>query len=240
MRDQLVMIVVAVGAGGVAALGTGWPAAVPIVAGAVFGVPKLFGKTAGSGSIVTIESIAVWTEMLQGTMAASAGLTQAIVATAPLSPPAIRGAAVGLSSKLVAGMHPGEALQGFADEVEDPCADRVVCALQLAVSYRVQKLGDLLVALADSTRDEVALRLRIETSRASIRSAVRTVLVVSVAFAVGLAVVARTYLAPFGSVQGQLILLIVGLLYGVGLTLMVSLARPPVPVRLLGRHVVAE
>jgi len=52
--------------------------------------------------------------------------------------------------------------------------------------------------------------------------------------------VARTYLAPFGSVQGQLILLIVGLLYGVGLTLMVSLARPPVPVRLLGRHVVAE
>ena len=43
------------------------------------------------------------------------------------------------------------------------------------------------MALADSTRDEVALRLRIETSRSAIRSGVRTVLVFSVVFAVGLA-----------------------------------------------------
>ena len=178
--------------------------------------------------------------MLQSTLAASAGLSQAIVATAPLSPLPIRGPTTRLSGRLSAGMHPNDALLQFAEEIGDPCADRVVCALQLAVSLAAQRMGDLLSALADSTRDEVALRLRIETSRASVRSGVRTVLVFSVAFAVGLACLAHPYLSPFDSTGGQFALAIVGLLYAAGLTLMVSLARPPAPVRLLGHQVTEQ
>jgi tight adherence protein B len=231
-------VVLAIMAGGLAALATGWPVAVPIVGVACYGVPRLFGHTSGEVSIVKLEAIATWTEMLQGTLAASAGLGQAIMATAPLSPPPIRGATTRLASRLGAGMHPDSALTQFADELADPCSDRVVCALQLAVSARAQRLGDLLAALSDSTRDEVALRLRVETSRASVRSGVRTVLVFSLAFAVALVLVAHTYLAPFGTAQGQLVLLAVGVLYAVGLTTMVSLARPPTPVRLLGQQVV--
>jgi tight adherence protein B len=143
-----------------------------------------------------------------------------------------------LSARIGAGMHPEEALLRFGYELSDPCADRVICSLILAVSARAQRLGDLLAALADSTREEVALRLRIETSRASIRSGLRTVLVFSVGFAVALTVVAHAYLAPFGSATGQVVLLIVGVLYAMGLTLMVVMARPPTPVRLLGREVV--
>ncbi len=236
-RDLPLLVAAAVGAV-LTAVVTGWPVAAPIVAVAIFGLPRLFGKTSGSVSIVKIEAIATWTEMLQGTLAASAGLTQAITATAGLSPGPIRGATTQLSARLTAGMHPRDALLAFADELEDPCADRVVCALLLAVSARAQRLGDLLASLADSTRDEVALRLRVETSRASVRSAVRTVLVFSVAFAVALTVLAHSYLAPFGTARGQLVLLVVGVLYAAGLTLMVSLARPPAPVRLLGQDVV--
>ena len=62
-------------------------------------------------------------------------------------------------------------------------------------------------------------------------------LVFSVAFAVGLTFLAHPYLAPFDSGEGQIVLLAVGALYGLGLTLMVALARPPAPVRLLGRQV---
>jgi hypothetical protein len=226
--------VVGVGAGVV----TGWPVAVPGVALAVVGVPRLFGRTASSVSIAKVEAIASWTEMLQGTLAASAGLGQAIISTAPLSPLPIRPATIRLASRLSAGADPHHALSLFADEVEESCADRVVCALQLAVSARAQRLGELLSALADSTRDEVALRLRIETSRASVRSGVRTVVVFSIAFAVLLTLVARTYLQPFGSAQGQVVLVVVGALYATGLTLMVTLARPPAPVRLLGSQVV--
>jgi tight adherence protein B len=128
----------------------------------------------------------------------------------------------------------------FADELGDPSVDRVVCALVLAVSARAQRLGDLLSALADSTREEVALRLRIETSRSSVRSGVRTVVVFSVVFAAGLTLLAHSYLEPFGSAPGQAVLGAVGLLYGIGLAAMVSLSRPPAPVRMLGNLVEAQ
>lgn len=224
--------------GAVAALATGWPVAFLIGGAAVFGLPKLFGQSASAVSVVKIEAIAAWTEMLQGTLAASAGLNQAIVATAPLAPAPIRVAALNLASRINAGTHPRQALLLFSDELADPSADRVICSLLLAVSSRAQRLGELLAALADSTRDEVALRLRIETSRASIRSGVRTVLVFSVAFAGALVVLAHVYLAPFATPKGQIVLAVVGMLYATGLTLMVVLARPPSPVRLLGDSVV--
>jgi tight adherence protein B len=226
--------------GVVCALATGWPAAGPIGALAAYGLPRLLRQTSGAVSIAKIEAIATWTEMLQGTLAASAGLSQAILATAALSPDPIRPATEQLAAQIRAGVHPREALLQFADEVADPCADRVVCSLLLAFTSRAQRLGDLLHALAESTREEVALRLRIETSRASVRSGVRTVVVFSVVFAAGLSLLARSYLAPFGSATGQLVLLVVGSLYAGGLTLMVALARPPAPVRLLGADVVVR
>ena len=238
-RNDWPLLVAAVVGGAVSAVLTGWPVALPLAATGIFGMPRLFGQTSASGVISRIEAVATWTEMLQGTLAASAGLSQAIITTAPLAPEPIRPATTRLADRLGAGMQSRDALLQFAEELADPCADRVVCALLLAAGARAQRLGDLMTSLADSTRDEVALRLRIETSRSSVRSGVRTVLVFSVAFAVALVVVAHSYLAPFGTPQGQAVLAVVGVLYAVGLTLMVSLARPPDPVRLLGAQVVA-
>ena len=227
-------------AGVLAALVTGWPVAGPVTALAVYGLPRLLRQTSAASSIATLEAIATWTELLQGTLAASAGLGQAIVATAELSPAPIRTAARGLAAQLQAGVEPSTALLQFAEEVGDPCADRVVCSLLLAFTERAQRLGDLLGALAESTRDEVALRLRVETSRASVRSGVRTVVVFSVLFAAGLALLARPYLAPYGSPGGQVVLGAVGALYALGLTLLVTLARPPRSIRLLGADVVEQ
>ncbi len=84
----------------------------------------------------------------------------------------------------------------------------------------------------------MALRLRVETSRASVRSGVRTVVVFSVLFAAGLALLAHSYLSPYGSPTGQMVLAVVGGLYAAGLTLLVTLARPPATIRLLGAEVV--
>jgi tight adherence protein B len=239
-RSEAPLLLAAVAGGGLSAAATGWPVALPLSALAIFGLPRLFGQTSGSGAISRIEAVATWTEMLQGTLAASAGLSQAIITTAPLAPEPIRTATTRLADRLGAGMQPRDALLQFADEMADASADRVVCALLLVVEARAQRLGELMTSLADSTRDEIALRLRIETSRSSVRSGVRTVLVFSVAFAVALVVVAHAYLSPFGTPQGQAVLAAVGALYAVGLTLMVSLARPPKPVRLLGAEVVAR
>ncbi len=221
-------------AGIVSFLVTRWPVALGIGGVAGYGLPRLFGRTGTTQSIRKIEAIATWTEMLQATLAAAAGLSQAIMATAPLAPLPIRPQTETLAARLDVGMDPREALLKFAAELDDPSADRVACALLLATSVRAQRLGELLSALADATRQEVALRLRVETSRASVRSGVRTVLVFSVAFAGGLALLARSYLAPFGSASGQMVLLLVAALYGLGLVLLVTMSRPPEPIRLLG------
>lgn len=237
--DRVLLLAAAVG-GVMAAVATGWPVAGPMAAVAIYGLPKLFGQTASSTAIVRVEAVATWTEMLQATLTASAGLGQAIMSTAPLVPLPIRPATTRLAGRLGAGMDSRTALLQFADELADPSADRVVCALLLAMGARAQRLGDLLAALAVTTRDEVALRLRVETSRASVRSGVRTVMIFSVAFAVGLVVLSHAYLAPFGTPQGQVVLGLVGVLYAAGLTLMATLARPRASVRLLGREVVEQ
>ncbi len=240
LTGHLAALVLPAAVGVASVILTGWPVAGAVGALAAYGLPRLLRRTSGTVSIARIEAVAVWTEMLQGTLAASAGLGQAIIATAELSPAPIRPATEQLSAQLRAGTHPRDALLQFTETVGDPCADRVVCSLLLAFTSRAQRLGDLLEALAESTREEVSLRLRVETSRASVRSGVRTVVVFSVVFAAGLAVFARSYLAPFGSPTGQLVLLAVGALYAAGLSLMVALARPPAPVRLLGDSVVVR
>jgi Flp pilus assembly protein TadB len=219
-------------AGLVAFLVTGWPVAG--VAGALGGggIPRLLRRTSGSMAVDRIEAVATWTEMLQSTLAAAAGLGQAILATAAVSPPPIRPAAVRLAAELEAGVAPDVALRRFADDLGDPGADRVVCALALAYRARAQRVGELLAALAESSRDEVAARLRIETSRASVRSGVRTVMVFSVAFAALLVLAARTYLTPFDTVTGQLVLGVVVACYAAGLVLMAVIARPPDPDRI--------
>jgi Flp pilus assembly protein TadB len=126
-----------------------------------------------------------------------------------------------------------EGLRTFAAEVDDASCDMVACALLLAATSRAQKLADLLGALSESIRDEVAMRLRVEASRSSARSSVRTVIVFSLLFVALLMVVARAYLSPFGTPVGQLMLLAVGSCYAAGIALMVRLVRPPATERLL-------
>ncbi len=120
-------LALALGVGALAIVVTGWPVAGLIGAAAASGLPRLLRQMSSAGSIATLEGIATWTELLQGTLAASAGLGQAIVATAELSPAPIRVATCRLASQIQAGVEPRAALLEFADAVGDPCADRVVC-----------------------------------------------------------------------------------------------------------------
>ncbi|MHB8328481.1 MAG: type II secretion system F family protein [Acidimicrobiales bacterium] len=217
---------------------TRWPVAALLAGLATGALPALLGSTSANRAVERVEAVAVWTELLRDTLAASAGLGQAIVATSELSPRSIRVSVVALAERLTSGVPMDDALRCFASEIDDPSADLVVCALLLAASSQSQKLADLLGALAMSCRDDVAMRLRVEASRASSRSGVRTVVVFSLAFAALLFALAHAYLAPFGTATGQLVLLVVGAFYATGLALMVRLVRPPAPVRLLhlSRH----
>lgn len=224
----------ALAVGVVAAVVTGWPVLFVLGALAGYGIPRLYRAEAVGGATAKTEAIATWTELLQGTLAASAGLVQAITNTAPLAPEPLRDAAVELAAHLRAGSPVDEALRSFAARVEDPAADRVVCALILAATSRAERLGSLLESLAASTRDDAALRLRIDAGRSAVTNAVRTVIVFTVGFGAVLTIVAHAYLSPYGTVAGQCVLLAIGATYAVAMGAMVAIARPAPPVRLLG------
>lgn len=217
----------------VVGLVTRWPVAALLGALGAYGVPSLLGQTAWKSATARVEGVAAWTELLRDTLASSAGLSQAIVATAPVAPRSIREAVQRLAARLSSGVPMASALRRLGEEIDDESADLVVCALVLASEARAQRLGELLGDLAQSAREQAAMRLRVEASRASTRSGVRTVLVFSLSFAALLAVVAHSYLAPFGTPLGQVVLAGVGLAYAAGLVLMVRMAAPPPVFRLL-------
>jgi len=156
-----------------------------------------------------------------------------MIVIGPTAPIPIRDEAVTLANRIASGTAVDVALRSFSSELDDPSGDLVVCALLLAVRARTQKIVELLSALASSTREEVAMRLRVDASRAAARSAVRTITWFSLGFAGLLLVLARAYLAPYGTLQGQLVLSAVGVSYAAGVALMGRLVRPPAGGRLL-------
>lgn len=212
---------------------TRWVVAAAAAAVTAAWLPSLFKTTATGRRTERLEAIATWTELLRDTLSAAAGLGQAVIATAELAPPAIQEAVAALAARLSNGVAMDDALRIFAAELHEPSGDLVVCALLLAASAQSQRLTDLLGALAQSCREEVAMHLRVEASRASARSSVRTIAIFSLAFASLLFVVAHSYLLPFGTATGQLVLLVVCSCYAAGLWLMVRLIRPRPSHRLL-------
>jgi tight adherence protein B len=204
---------------------TRWPVAALLGAVAALTLPSMLRSTSLQDATRRTEAIAVWTELLRDTLTASAGLAQAIVASAEVAPAEIRVPVSHLADRVMSGVSMDEALRLFAEEIDSASAQQVIYALRLAATSRAQKLVELLSALAEATRDEVTMLLRVEASRASARSGVRTVICFSIGFVALLTVAARSYLSPFGSAAGQLVLLLVGAFYAAGLVLMVRLVR---------------
>ena len=236
----LVLVVSAASVGVAAGFVTGWPVAAVAAGLATLASRSFLRSTRRSTGTARTEAVAAWTELLRDTLSAASGLSQAIIATAPLAPDAVRAPVLALATCIANGMPLPPALRMFADEMNDPDVDLVVCALTLAASARTQRVAELLGALAVSMREEVVMRLRVESGRASARSGVRTIAIFSVSFFAVLVLLARPYLAPFSSPQGQVVLAIACGFDGLGVLYMLRLVRDPNPERLLGPGVAAE
>lgn len=224
----------------VAVLATGWVAGGAIAAVLGWTSPSLVGARARRSDAVTrIEAIAAWAEQLRDVMAAASGIQEAIVATGPLAPAPIRAEVQRLVDRLSSRrerLRP--ALERFADELAHPLGDMVVTSLLLAAE-RQGRLGDLLGEVARSARQTATMRLRVEAARA--RTYVTTRLIVGITVLIGgwLLLFRRAYLAPFDTVGGQVMLIIIGATFlGAGV-LMRRMAEPVEPARLLGNEVPA-
>lgn len=214
-------------AGGVTLVLTRWP----VAAVAIGLLGAYWDRIAGSDAeervgIARLEALASWTESLRDTIAGAVGLEQAIPATAVNAGIAIRPSLNLLVDRLRIREPLPDALLAFARDIDDPSADVVCAALVLNARLRGPGLRDVLTALAVSAREELDVRRRIEASRKSIRRSVRIVLMIVLGVMGLLSVLNRTYVEPYGSVTGQLVLFVVGALLAAGLLWLRGLAAP--------------
>ena len=194
----------------VVAVITRWPVAA-ISAGALAWLwPELFGAAReGREQLTRLEAVATWTESLRDTMAAAIGLEQAIIASVEVAPDSIAPQLQRLVGRLRAHVPLPQALATFAEEFNDASVDLVVAALIMNARLRGSGLIGTLTALASTARDELDMRTKVEESRKNLRRSARVIVAVTVAFAGGLLLLSRDYLHPYGSLTGQLMLLVV-------------------------------
>lgn len=231
------MVAAAVGAGVLAGVLTRWPVAAVLTGVGVWALPRLLGgdpRVRGRvARVARVEGIASWTEMLRDTLAAAAGLEQAIAATASTAPAAIRPQVQDLQYRIEAGERLTGALHEFADDLRDPTGDLVVSALVLASRHQARHLGDLLASLASAAREQVTMRQRVEAGRASTRTSVRIIVSATLVMAAGMVLLNRPYLQPYDSLGGQLALSLIAVVFAVALWWLGRIAEEREPARVL-------
>lgn len=196
---------------------TGWLVGGLLAGLAAVALPRfLGGGEARAAAVARAEAIAAWAEMLRDTMAAAAGIEEAISSTAEVAPVPIREPVQRLARRLKLD-RPAPALRDFAEELAHPAADLVVSALTLATVTQARDLGPLLGSLARSVRLETTMTLRIEASRARLRTAARVVAFFTAGFAAAMVLLSRSYLQPYDDALGQAVLLVVGALFAAAL-----------------------
>lgn len=213
-ENLVLRIALGVGCAVVVGVVTRWPMAALLLGVAGFLAPSLLGGEAErKAKLDRIEAVASWAEMLRDTMAGSGGLEQSIIATAGLAPQPIRTDVVRLAARLER-ERLAPSLRVFAEDLDDPTADLVVAALILAADKSPKRLGDLLGRLARSAREDVNMRLRVESGRSRTRTSVKVITVFTTLFAVFLIMFNRTYLEPYDTIEGQAVLGFIGLCFG--------------------------
>jgi tight adherence protein B len=217
-----------VGAGLMFAL-TQWPALT--VAGGLAGaaVPSFLERRRRGRLYVLarIEALASWIEQLRDRLSAGGGFQTTVGSTVRIAPEPIRADVTRLAHGLAEGSPEAteQALMTFATDVADPIADLVVVALWMWSQRRAKHLDELLTTLAKQARGEAARALEIDASRAGLRREKTILTFLLVGVPVALTAMDPSYLAPFGSTRGQVVLSGVLVMYASGLWFMSRLTR---------------
>jgi tight adherence protein B len=219
---------------------SGWPIPGVIVGTTIVGLPVLLStsRVAALG-IARVEAVEEWTRRLSDILVAGVGLEQAITTSLRSVPEAIRTEVAALAARLSARWPTETALRAFADHLGDATGDLVVASLILGHRRRGPGLARALTAVADSVAEEVAMRRRVEAERARPRATARAVTLITLGV-VAVGALNQTYLAPYGTPLGQLVLLAVTAMFVGSLTWMRALTLSAPQPRLLSRTAPAD
>ena len=214
---------------------TGWLVGSGLAVVAALVLPGILGgKSARQRAIDRTEAIASWTEMIRDSIVAASGLEEAIVATAPVAPSPVATEVRRMVRRLDHQRLP-ESLVAFGEDLDHPSGDLVVAALVIASRMEASDLSGLLSRLADATRGDARMRIRVEVGRTRVRTATKVIVGVVIAAVVFLAIANRDYLGVYDSAGGQVMLAIVGGIFAVGGWLLTRMADIELPERFTAR-----
>jgi len=175
----------------------------------------------GPGELERVEALATWTEQLRDVLMAGDQPIGAIQATVATCPEPVRPQVRALASRL--GRQPEQVvLRQFADDLDDPTADLIAAGLLVALT-KGGRAERVLSSLAQQARHQAERRKLLEAEREPARREVWWVTGLMTAQLVGGLVFARSsYLAPYRTVGGQVVLCV---LLGAFLALIVYVQR---------------
>lgn len=226
---------IAAAAAAVVWLVTGWPVAGAIAAATVVGLPLLLSTSrVAARAIDRVEDLEEWSRRLADVLVVGVGLEQAIATTVRTCPDGVRAEVSALSARLAARWPTETALRVFADDIDDASGDLVVATLILGARRRGPGLARVLTAVADSVAEEVAMRRKVEAERAKPRATARAVTLITLGV-VAIGALNGTYLAPYSTPVGQLVLAAIALGFVGSLAWMRSLTLSQREPRFLGR-----
>jgi Flp pilus assembly protein TadB len=232
-RDPLVgtRLIIGVVLATVVLLTTRWPVAAAAVLALVVAWPALFGaRGAGLDRVAQLEALAMWVESLKDLVSGASGLREAIPVSVQTAPPLLQPPLTRLRGLLAARESLTTALPALAEDLADPSADLVIATLILNARSRGPGLASALQRLAESIREELELRRRIEAGRRGDWRSVQIIVGITLAMGAGMAFVfPPQFTQPYRSLAGQGVLLIVVAIFVASFAWIRRLADPDLP-----------
>jgi Flp pilus assembly protein TadB len=212
-------------------LATRWPVAAVAIASLIICWPSIFGAAGASRHrIAQLEALALWTESLKDLVAGATGLHEAIPASVETASPLLQRPLGRLTGLLEAREPLPAALEQLAADLADPTADLVIAALIMNAKARGPGLASSLERLAESTREELELRRRIDASRRGGRRNLKIIITAVVVMAGLMAFVfPPAFSHPYRTPVGQVVLLIVFGIFTACFAWIRRLSDPDVP-----------
>lgn len=223
--------------GVVAFLLTGWLVLIVLVPLAVVVGPKLLGQ-APQTDLPLLEALDRWVRTLATIVPLGRDVIGTIRASRASAPPLLADHVSALVARMDRGMDPREALQRFADELNNPEADSVVASLMLA-THRTQGLTANLLSVADAIQERMVALRQIETERSRPRQSARIVTILSALMIIG-ASFAGDLLIAYTTPIGQLLLTVLIGGYVASMLMLYRVSQPRRRHRILVRRQVAS
>ena len=207
---------------------TGWWALGLLILGASVLLPAMVNERKGQAKDrERLGALASWVEAVRDMLAAASGIEEAIVRSAEtLTPDSPIRQPIGRLRGTTEALGLREGLRRFGEDLADPIGDYIAASLLVASERPSGAVHDQLSEAASNARESVAVRERVEASRARMWTASSTIAVISIVMVTFVIGTQATYAAWYSTATGQIVLLVCGGVELVGMWWMARMARP--------------